>query len=388
MPEIGTFPRPAFVEDWDDDAQTTVSASRATANVAVKRSQTGLVSERPKTKHHDNDSGYSSKAPTVGSASSGTRQMASLKIDTSLQKRERHPYSMSAGGRREAFVRPSTVGNTPTSAPVAKFVHDKGVCMTCDYYGYHMEQPPPTTMQPPTPSSPKVSKKSAAPTKKPRDTADPALKRMSSHQGAPAAVFSPAPAVQPVYSANPYVQAGAYSPMVYTYSTPVTSTYVGPPGQTSYFDSHASSETRPAKPQRRSSQYGEPVIKQTTQDDKYETATKMTSKRPAHGSHRSMDYISTSSAREAERRPTAQVRRDSGSRPKVSIESDYSARSRESEYRTQPREVVTRGYRSEPGESTSRDYKSRPDENKISRRSQPANASDLPRRRPRALYFS
>jgi hypothetical protein len=369
MPDTGSrHPRPAFVEDWDDDAQTTLSSSRATANVAVKRSQTGLVSERAKGKLHDgSDSGYSSKAPTVGSASTSAGKMAGLKVDTSLQERERHPYLVSANGatgRRETFTRPSAAGATTQSSDHNKtFVHPKGICMTCDLYGYHVEVPRSVT-QPPTPISPKLPKKSSEANRKAKHESEPQLKRLSSHQRPPPAGFAQPPAVQPAYSADPYVQTGGWNtpitPLVYTYTTPLTSTYVGPAGLSSYFEPQPPPQARPPKPERRSSQYGEPVIQQLPRGNQNVHTVKSIQKenRPVHSSHRSADYVSTL-PRDIEHLHTASIGRDHESRPTASVGRDYDVRptaSVDRDYQSRPSASIGRDYDRPPATSVGRDY--------------------------------
>ena len=244
--------------------------------MALKRAQAGPVPGRPSTGLHDgSDSGYSSKAPTVGSASTGAGKMASLRIDTSLRERERHPYIVSAGGnavRRETFTRPRASTNGQRLAREEPFVHPKGLCMTCDHYGKHIELPY-SAIQPPTPVSPHVPKEPSTITTKLREATDPRLKRYSSHQGTPSTSYAQHPTSQPMFSSSPYAQTTGWSmpatPLVYTYATtPLTSTYVGPPSQTSYFDSSPLSDPRPPIAQRRSSQYGDPVIQQAMRDDR------------------------------------------------------------------------------------------------------------------------
>lgn len=332
MPGTGSRPPPvAFVEDFDDDAQTTLPSTRETANVTVRRAQAGLSTRL----HDGSDSGYSSKAPTVGSASTGAGEMASLKIDTSLHERERHPYIVSAGGnavRRETFTRPRTSTNGQEPARMEPFVHPKGLCMTCDHYGKHIELPYPA-VQPPTSVSPQAAKKPSATTTNERQATDPKLKRYSSHQGTPTASYTQHPAGQPVFSSSPYAQTTGWSmpaiPMVYTYATtPLTSTYVGPPSQSPFFDPPPPSDPRPPISQRRSSQYGDPVIQQAIRDDR--TAVNVRSShrkeaRPTRETHRAEDYDGRPSAaitRENDRRPPASSARDYDSRPAASVTQD------------------------------------------------------------------
>ena len=349
MPGTGSRPPPvAFVEDYDDDAQTTLFSTRETANVTAKRAQAGLSTRL----HDGSDSGYSSKAPTVGSASTGAGKMASLKIDTSLRERERHPYIVSAGGnavRRETVTRPRASTNGQAPAHVEPFVHPKGLCMTCDQYGKHIELPYPT-VQSPLSVSPQVPKKPSATPTKQRQATDPRLKRYSSHQSTPTTSYAQHPASQPVFPPSPYAQTPGWSmpatPMVYTYATtPLTSTYVGPPSQTSYFDPPPASDPRPPISQRRSSQYGDPVIQQALRDDRKAVDVRSSHRkeaRPTRETHHAEDYYG---------RPSAAITQEKYGRPPASSARDYDSR---------PAASVTRDYDSLPVPSLTRDYDSRP----------------------------
>jgi hypothetical protein len=369
MPDTGSRPRPATVEDWDDDAQTTLSSTRATANVAVKRAQSGLVAEKLNSKPHDgSDSGYSSRAPTVGSTSTGFSKMSPLKVDTAIAERERKPYVVSAHGgavRRESFTRPAAVREV--SAPVVRdqpFVHPKGVCMTCDYYGQHIEIAPPTSaVQPPTPSSPKASKKSSNASRKEDDSM---LKRTSTAPDT-RRQFVQAPAVQPVYSASPNVNYTTWNtattPAMYSYTTPTTATYVGPAGQASYFDAQPTHDVRP-KPSRRLSGYGEAAAREQLRDE-----VKAKPKPPQeikHSKSRSTDLKRRESYREPERRsyvPAAAVAAVPLYVRRKSIDEDYDVRggkSIDADYDSRPSKSINDDYHTRPSKSINEDYDTRP----------------------------
>lgn len=256
MPVVDSSgPRPAFCEDYDDEAGTTISSSRATAQLPIKKTGTGLASSRAKfTKHNDgSDSGYSSKTGTVSSEAAGARRPADLKIETSIPERERHPYHMSSQAKPKVQ---RGGGNQVWDAEVVErperpFVHHPGVCMTCDRYGRHLDaqELEQIRAQPSTPSSPKASKKpaSSAPGKQERDV--PLRRYSSSHDPRSANIYPPS-ATQTAYAVNPaYVSSGyatpvtptlPYSPATYTYesyaATPISSAYGGYAGQVSYFE--------------------------------------------------------------------------------------------------------------------------------------------------------
>ena len=297
-------PRPACVEDWDDDAQTTLSSTKATANVAAKRSSSGLYADPAQLKYtrDGSDSGYSSKAGTVASASTNGKKPSNLSIDTSLLERERHPYSMTPQAqqniRRDSFRRTGAAEYAPKPVREKRFVHPTGVCWTCDQIGYHVDAAEyARLMQPPTPASPKVNKKS---TKTDQEN-ESKLRRMSStRESRPASIYPPS-ATQGFYPTNPVCAGSGYStpitpqtqmpyghdPMVYSnVATPMTSQYVGYQGQSDYFAPHPSEKQRPGKPKKRSSTYGEPVIQQSPKDE-VRVTERTKEARPTVKSHKS-----------------------------------------------------------------------------------------------------
>ncbi|MCJ1452862.1 hypothetical protein MMC28_003207 [Mycoblastus sanguinarius] len=70
MSSSPSHPRHAYIEEFNEDAQTTVPETRQTANSAAKRSKPDVVNSKP-TRDEFSDSGYSSHtAPTLGSGDS------------------------------------------------------------------------------------------------------------------------------------------------------------------------------------------------------------------------------------------------------------------------------------------------------------------------------
>ena len=73
MPRSPTGPRVAYIEDYNEDAKTTLPETRQTANIAAKRSKPDIVKDITVAPVHDefSDSGYSSKTgATLGSGDS------------------------------------------------------------------------------------------------------------------------------------------------------------------------------------------------------------------------------------------------------------------------------------------------------------------------------
>ena len=317
MPVLGaTGPRPASCEDYDDDAGTTVSASKATTYVAVRQSKTGQASPKSRTRHHrdGSDSGYSSRAGTVASEPLGPKKTPNLKIETVLPERERQPYHMSAQGRPKAREEALSQKkeHEPVSAPAVDrpFVHPQGVCMTCDKYGRHLDMNELSQLasQPPTPSSLEVAKKVSSNASNEHDR-NAALRRLSSTRDTRPTNIYPPSAIQPVYAVNPAysVPSGyamplspttAYSPAVQNYAayatTPVTSAYSGYAGQTSYFETQPVVQPREQKTSRRSSFYADDFAQAPRRGESSGKVERMSSKRdsrPLVKTHRSQQSI-------------------------------------------------------------------------------------------------
>ncbi|KAI1609960.1 hypothetical protein EDD36DRAFT_422032 [Exophiala viscosa] len=304
MPETGRRqPRVASVEDWDDDAQTALPGSRTTANVAIKRPQQELTirSREQRISGDAIDSGYASRADTLVSESTGRsrRKMLDLKLDTAIPERERQPY----GNPQSAPAKPSTrrqsssrddkdLNAEPRPAKARAIVHKWGTCQVCDHYGEHIDiqqERSRTSKFAPSPSSPDSVRQSA-----PRGVRDdvalssrprrPSLERqprpisMASAHQPPAHYFTPAIYGTPVVAspgwATPVTPTVSFNPPTYSYTptSPLPGSsfsyqqfpqYVDAPHP---MDRPPSRGSRRPSPVRRSSTYGDPVIRQSYPD--------------------------------------------------------------------------------------------------------------------------
>jgi len=265
---------PVSVEDWDDEAQSSVPGTRTTANVAVKRDLFSDSENFPRTlvRYHNDgtDSGYASKAPTVSSMASSSRRLKSdLKVDTIQIERERKPYAMTAAPR-DAKEKDSREEPKPVKKP---FCHKEGICWVCDRFGFHFDPKDPpkdlqqivqskskttapqTTLQPP---------KTAAPKAKAEEMSRPQPRRTSTSQTRPTSMYVTAP-VQAAYHQHPAMHTGwtaaaplqgvAYSS--YPYMTPATPVaYMPQQPQHFYFEPQPVFEDYPPtqpRPSRRTS---------------------------------------------------------------------------------------------------------------------------------------
>ncbi|RMZ81665.1 hypothetical protein DV737_g2402, partial [Chaetothyriales sp. CBS 132003] len=301
-------PRPACVEDWDEDAQTTVSSTRATANAAAKRTPAGRGARPAQSKYirDGSDSGYSSKAGTIASTSTnktnGTKP-CNLTVDTSLHERQRQPYSMTlqpqSNASRNSHDRPSGAHHAQPSTKAERFKHPPKVCWLCDQLGYHPDNNElARLMQPPTPTSPKANKKSS----KAEQEAQKKLRRQSStRESRPCPVIYAPPITQNFYPVTstyppavistpitpqpqmPYVQEQlvcTYAPM-----TPIPPQYVVEPGQPNYLRPQPAKKDRPSQTNRLSNIYDQPVI-HYSQPQEAKAASKASSKASSKESSR------------------------------------------------------------------------------------------------------
>lgn len=335
MPEIERrLPRPAFCEEWDEDAQTTLPDSRSTATVAVKRSQQELMSgqREPSFRRDGSDSGYASRADTAsnGSTSMGRRKMPSLRVDTAaVPERERQPYSLSQAGpskptaRRQSSSQGKESPAEPRPAKSRHDVHPGGSCRTRDKYGKHIdvgeETSKASSTSPPLPSPTAVRQGGFKGIRD--DTALPSKSRRpsSGQQPRPLSMVSDQPLPlqyvnQPLYAppafattswGTPITPSVPYSPASYAYGpAPMPAPMLTPaysslqPGQ-SYFD-HAMTpeppsarQSRRSSPVRRSSAYGDPVIRQGYREPSIAGLERVKSKesRPIPSSHKSSRSI-------------------------------------------------------------------------------------------------
>ena len=317
MPVLSaTGPRPASCEDYDDDAGTTVSASKATTYVAVRQSQTGQASRKPNTRHcrDGSDSGYSSRAGTVASEPLGSKKTPNLKIETVLPERERQPYHISTQERskdqKEASSQRKELKSVSASTMNIPFVHAAGLCMTCDKYGRHldMDELAQLSSQAATPSSPKVPKKVSSNVSKKYER-NAALRRLSSTRDTrPTNIYPPSGnepvyAISPAYSAPsgyalPLTPTTAYSPTIQHYAayatTPITSAYSGYAVQNSYSETQPVVQPQQQKTSRRSSSYVDRAAPAPPRGGSSGKAQRMSSKtdsRPLVKTHRSQQSI-------------------------------------------------------------------------------------------------
>lgn len=305
-------PRAATCEDWDETTQTTLADSRTEANVSAKIAVPELTTKASyeRKRRDGSDSGYSSKAATVASDLSGSRQWAMPQAGAALVERERQPYSMSktrpeqsgptAGRRRSEAEEPEKP---------KRVQHLDGTCEICNRYGWHVEtgrETSTSSSRTSKPSSPKISRASGqratsdsqAPpmTKRPSVSARPRPLTMydiplamGQHHATiiPAQVSYAAPMGPPAGWSTPSTPIVQYSPITYSQpfgAVPLTAQPYLEHVPT-YFEHPRAfvPEIRPPKPTRRMSSYGDPVIKQksrsrspekfsTSRDDRMRTS--------------------------------------------------------------------------------------------------------------------
>jgi hypothetical protein len=280
----------ATCEDYDDDFEDAVVDARPSANVAAKRSRPELLPKASfeRRRNDGNDSGYGSRAGTVGSGSPNRREkkVVSLKVDTNVEERESRPYHYTAPKTeaRQPSTRSSADPAVPkTVEPKKYYKHREGECWVCDKFGKHIEPPPGT----PVPTSPTATRRPST-TEDCGDTqpsqAQPRVRRSSSNRGPrPASMYMstvpvglydtktlPSPFAQ---EAPSYATASWQTPTTplnvhYTPLTPVTyaqypvatSSQMVTPVETqgSCFQSLPPAKTRPTRPvqpSRRASMY-------------------------------------------------------------------------------------------------------------------------------------
>ena len=333
------FPRRpprATCEDYDDDddngddSEDDAIDTRISANFAAKRSKPELQPKASYERHRNNgtDSGYASRAGTVGSGSPNRRdkKVTELKVDTSFQERESRPYHYTTPNKtetRQPSGRPATDLNLPRPLETKKYYkHKEGECWVCDKYGKHIEPPKGT----PVPISPTMARRpqvaedyvSTQPSQ-----VQPQVRRTSSNRGPrPASMYaatapgllyetktlpSPFPQESPSYATASWhppttpltVQYTPLTPVAYA-QYPVVTTTSQPmtpvESQGSYFHNLPPARTRPVEPSRRASMYDQsdrPVVQQA----------KPTSTRPRDEVERTY-----------ERRPPLQTQRSSQDR--------------------------------------------------------------------------
>lgn len=298
-------PRPATVEEWDEETQTTVPNTRSSAYVAATRSKADLASTTSsrsrgasveggtnRTKHtsttiQDDPSGEKSKKPS------------GLKLDTSYPRRESRPYSSGPlqdrprrNSSRPAARLPTSKGDKAekTAKGEILFRHPHGACWICDDYGYHdmaaheaqlaskdpsLSQPPATASAQPSQPTPQPSKTPESSAVRPRQARSHSTKEqrpMSFHGGMLLDAYQSLSS-QPFSSSNwnmPPTPISAYGqpPYVQTPSTPLQNYYPEfrqpPPNQYAAHQTQAAHRPRPqSESYRNPSVRDDPIIQQS-----------------------------------------------------------------------------------------------------------------------------
>ncbi|OAP54808.1 hypothetical protein AYL99_11256 [Fonsecaea erecta] len=296
-------PRAATCEDWDEDTQSALPGSQTSANVSVKRSQQDLAmrQQRERSEFNDDggDSGYASRAGTVtGESTSSRRKMPDLKLDNvGFRERERKPYLISQNGRSQPTSRRQSSSQLNEMSSEARpykakhEVHERGSGGNHEHHHVKhadtKQQDPYRTAKGAPPHSSAGGIKTVVPKGTKDDQALPVkVRRASSNQQARPVSMFPNAAVpiqymnHPMYGppsvatsgyATPVTPNMPYSPMPYSYIVPAplpTPSYAVYQQLPAYFDQPNIPEPRSARPSRhpsparRSSVYGEPVIRQ------------------------------------------------------------------------------------------------------------------------------
>ncbi|KIW93336.1 uncharacterized protein Z519_05941 [Cladophialophora bantiana CBS 173.52] len=309
-------PRAATCEDWDEDTQSALPGSQTTANVSAKRSQQDLaLPQREKNEFNvdGGDSGYVSRAGTIAgeSTTSARRKMPDLKLDTGIRERERKPYLISQNGhslpssRRQSSSQLNDPSSDPRPFKAKHDMHERGHGGSHDYYSKHADtkQDLSRAQKPAPPPSSAAGVKTLVPKGAKDDQALPVKVRRSSsnQQPRPLSMFSNAPVPiqyinHPMYGppsvatsgyATPVTPNVPYSPVPYSYVLPTplpTPSYAVYQPLPSYFNQPPDPEPRSGRPSRhtspnrRSSVYGEPVIRQGYADSGIMTLERIPSK--------------------------------------------------------------------------------------------------------------
>ena len=291
-------PPPVTCEDWDEEAQAVLPGSQKTANVSTKQFQQDLVlrqKDNPSMRVDGGDSGYASRAPTIGSdsTSSSRRKMSDLKVDTAggVRERDRNPYlySQNPVPKQSSHRHSSSQSKEPSPEKRSTRFRDDGA--ERGHPENHMKhpgsQPGPRAAHPP--SSP-VTLKTQMPKATRDDQVLPTKSRRSSsnqHQRPVSMALPPAayavqyavyPTYDPTYTAVPVPVSGYATPVTpsvpygsvpFSYAPPPTLPtplygYPPQPPPPSYFDQlpepRSAKPSRNPSPVRRSNTYGEPPL--------------------------------------------------------------------------------------------------------------------------------
>jgi hypothetical protein len=316
-------PRATCEDEDDDDFEDIGEDTRTSANVAAKRSKPELHAKGSYERRRNNgtDSGYASRAGTVGSGSPNRKEkkVADLKIDTAFQERERQPYHYTTAktDARQPSCRPSA-DSTPKPVETKKYYkHREGECWVCDKYGKHIDPPkgtpvpvsPTLTRRPPVPEDYVTIQTSQVQPRMRRTSSNRDPRPVSMYAGvAPGVLFenktlpstfaNEAPSY-PTTSWHPpttplTVQYTPLTPVTYAQYPATTAPQVVTPVETqgSYFHTLPPAKTRPTEPNRRASMYDQserPVVQQGKSPSarSREEKERPSDRRPPLYSHRS-----------------------------------------------------------------------------------------------------
>lgn len=306
MPGAGRRqPRAATCEDWDDDADTALPGSRTTAKVAIKPSQpeSAVRAHEQRLSGDAIDSGYVSRADTLVSepTSRSRRKVLDLKLDTrAIPERERQPYHIPQSApakpptRRQSSSQGKGFDPEPHLVKTQYKVHPRGTCGVCDHYGKHIaikQDVSRASSVAPPPPSPTSARQSTSRGVKDDDALLSRSRRPSSdRQPRPLSMASAHPMSVPYYSPAVYgpplvASSGWTTPMTPTmsFNSPAYTYAPASPFPGSSFVSYqqfpqyadtvlqpvdppSNRPSRRSSPVRRSSAYGDPVIRQSYPD--------------------------------------------------------------------------------------------------------------------------
>lgn len=289
----------AYCEDYDDDddeeeGEDQEEVTTPLANVSIKRVVAATVTKRASyERRRTNDSSVSSRDSSMTGADTNTNSSLSRRdMDTSAVERKPAPYAYSqrpdARRRSSSHARDIVVDSLPRKQQ-EYYVHKRGECYVCDKYGSHVPEEARKSRDMPAPSSPKASRQAhtvEAPPRPPRRVSSARTSRPLSMYGTPqfnyqpvqatnmmqyaAPPMSPAGWTTPVTPTVPYSPAFSYAPAV------MATTYVNEP---SYFERKPLGEIRPAGSNRRSSVYGDAIVRQSKADTRPKEPQKLSSTR-------------------------------------------------------------------------------------------------------------
>ncbi|KAH8690167.1 hypothetical protein BGW36DRAFT_364891 [Talaromyces proteolyticus] len=319
-------PAPAYIEDYDDDADSVIPQTRQSAHIAAKRSKTALVPLDSVPIDFASDSGYSSRTAATGNSSqsrasarpspmpltldtiAASRPVEAVRVkegrkDKGKQRQEKRASAdmMHMNARAAPPPRSSSTSRRQSinmhAQPDAYWAYANGypnapgypVPAPVDYssYYYYQQSTPTQDIPPQSPQTGQYPYPSyghaqghgpemhiAQSTQRQRRPSRASVYNMderplSYHAGMPNAMYNPGALPATPYEQGPPPAPSAYHTMP---STPHQQYYAEPgsPYQQVFEKQRASSVSRPKEQRRRSSVYGRPVIEHTTPKASFE----------------------------------------------------------------------------------------------------------------------